>query len=1153
MASSDKEYVKGEGKELERWNPNLPVSLISVFVFLVAATIWGAYQYYRWQSRTAEASFASQLAAVADLRADQFAAWRRDRVSEARFIAGNPLLQRTGGADAEVKSWLRSLDLPAITIVERNGHIRFSTEDKINADETSGLALAASTMRTGLVTVADLHWTSHNDISMEVAAPIPGGVGAGPAGAVLTRIDPYRFLYPMICKRPIPGRTAESVLVRDGDSVILNEMYRGAVRRQLTPDIDSLKWNPTSLPGRSSASELQHFTDYRGILVLAAISPVPGTPLRIVAKMDMNEIFESRYERVRVAGPVLLVLLVGFGLALRLYWSTRENQLYRRQNGVERERRAIAERYLKLRNCVNDSVLLLDYQGRIIEANDRVVETYGYSQQELKALSIRDLRHNSESGHFAQICREVKARGFALFETVHQRKDRSTFPVEVSVRLVEANGEEFHQSIIRDITERKRVAGEAIRANRALRVLSGCNQALVRTGSEVKLLREICTTITEIGGYPLAWIGFSEDDSQKSVPARVASGLASDYLNDITVTWSEGEHGCGPTGTCIRSGAIMVCSDTQLKTEFAPWKRSADRFGLRSVIALPLRCDGSIIGALTIYASEPDAFLPEERRLIEELAGDLAFGIEVRRRELDRSRAEVALRRSEYEFKTVFECANDGIFISDLDGRILEVNQVACGNLGYSREELLSLRLKDVNCPEDAARISDRSQSVMQTAQIFEVTHVRKDGSQVPVEVNARAFEFQGAPAILGVARDITERKRVETQTALRAKELERAQNEAETANRAKSDFLTHMSHELRTPMNGVIGMTGLLLDSALTGEQREHAETIRSSADALLNMVNSILDLSKIEAGHMKFETSAFDLVACLKEVGELMAPLAGAKGVSYLFKRDVPCQWVYGDSGRVRQIVLNLLGNAIKFTEHGSVELGLTSERDCFDQPVFRISVRDTGIGIPPGNLSLIFSNFTQVDSSLVRRYEGTGLGLAISQGLAKSMGGSITVTSRLGRGSEFALKIVLPPCTPRTDGTDAGSSPPTLHPRGRRVLVAEDNPVNQKLAVRILEKFGCRVDVARNGREAVAMAERFPYDLIFMDCRMPEMDGFEASREIRSRGSVGARVPITALTAHAVAGAREECLEAGMDDFLTKPVRPADFERVLLRWSP
>jgi len=1135
---------------LVRTDRHNPIPVITLSALFAAGMVWGAYSYYQAQSRAVESGIGGQLAAVADLKVGQFAAWRRERIDEAQLIAGNPLLRQAGGSAAELETWLSSLDYPAVSVVDRNGRVRISAGGKSREAQAGNLALAKAAVRSGQVRVADLHWTPQGEISMEVAAPIPGNAGSGPDGAVVTRIDPYRSLYPMIRRWPIPSRTGESLLVPEGDTVILNEPGSGAPRR--LPDIGLPKGDSPDGSGRG----IRYFTDYQGAPVLAAVSPIPDTPLRIVAKMDVEEIYASLRERSRLAGLAWLALMAGYGLTLRMLWYARKSRMYQRQNQAERERRAIAERYAQLRSCINDSFVMADERGRITEVNDRAVETYGYSHDEMLALSIRQLAHPSGTGCTEGIWGELEARGSGLLCMVHRRKDGSTFPVEVSVRLAEVDGRRFWQSIVRDITERKRAEAEVCRANRALRVLSACSQALVRAGTEDQLLREICETVTETGGYPLAWIGFAGNDPQKSVRSVAASGPAKAYLDGIAVTWADEERGRGPTGTCIRTGAITMCADIRTNAGFAPRTKAADRSGLRSIVALPLRCGGAVIGALTIYAAEPDAFLAEERRLIEELAGDLAFGIEVRRRELERARAEAALRQSELEFRTVFEAANDAIVISDLEGRILEINEVACRRLGYGREELLGMNANDIDGSPPESRVVDRGLFHMMAGQVFEATSRRKDGSPVPVEINARGFEFKGAPAILGVARDITERKRAEAETALRAAELDRARTEAEAANRAKSEFVTHMSHEMRTPLNGVIGMTGLLLDAGLTGEQREHAEIVRDCAEDLLSMINSILDLSKIEAGRVQLECSAFDLVECLTEIGEIMAPQAAAKGLSYSFEGSAAPGWVYGDAGRLRQIVLLLVGNAIKFTERGSVELRLAGGEPDSPQPVWRISVRDTGIGIPQEKLPLLFGKFAQVDSSLVRKYEGAGLGLAISQELAQLMGGAIAVASDPGRGSEFTLTVPLAPCAPDTakpaDAVEAAGPPPTLRPRARRVLLAEDNAVNLKLGVRLLEKLGCRVDAAGNGREAVEMAGRLPYDLIFMDCRMPEMDGYEASRKIRSRARAGPRVPIVALTAHAVNGAREECLQAGMDDYVTKPVRPADLERMLRRWS-
>lgn len=705
---------------------------------------------------------------------------------------------------------------------------------------------------------------------------------------------------------------------------------------------------------------------------------------------------------------------------------------------------------------------------------------------------------------------------------------------------------------------------ELKRISRALRVLSSCSRAVIQAEDEARLFSDTCEIITDAGGYVMAWIGIKEQDEQKSVRTRAARGRGAEvYLESHGITWCDEPNGRGPTGTCIREERTAACRQSGTDPAFEPWRQRAAQNGYHSNLSLPIRSEGQVIGALSIYASEPDAFDAEETRLLEELAANLSFGVQARRRQAERDRAEAALRDSETLFRTLFEKVNDSILILDLDGGILEANVIASRRLGYTHEELLRMNVRQLDPTVPEAQQKERLATAIEAgAHMFEGLHQRKDGSEIPVEISSQMFDYHGKHAILGVARDITERKRAQQEAAERSAELERAKTAAEAANRAKSEFLTRMSHEMRTPMNGIMGMTSLLLDSPLAAEQREFAETVRRSAQGLLAVINDVLDLSTIEAGRIEIERAAFDIVDCVREAGELMAPNLRAKGLVFRYHSCVAARRVLGDFGRVRQIVLNLLDNAIKFTESGSVELRIGSSGLVEDRAVFYISVEDTGIGIAAEHPPLIFSDFGQIDSSVTRKHGGTGLGLAISRRLAELMGGTLTVSSKPGCGSEFLLSLPLPCFEEGCPGNESDSCCPLsskiLARRPRRVLLAEDNPVNRKVAVRILEKLGCLVDVAVNGRQAVEMAACFSYETIFMDCGMPEMDGYTATREIRLRQSLAAlappfRVPIVATTAHAIAGAREECLEAGMDDYIAKPIQSADLERALAKWCP
>jgi len=467
-----------------------------------------------------------------------------------------------------------------------------------------------------------------------------------------------------------------------------------------------------------------------------------------------------------------------------------------------------------------------------------------------------------------------------------------------------------------------------------------------------------------------------------------------------------------------------------------------------------------------------------------------------------------ALRQSEARFRGLIEQAVDALFIHDLEGRFIDVNQQACDSLGYTREELLTLSVPDIEENFVVGEITDAWEQMLPGIPItLKGLHRRKDGTTFPVEIRVGLFKSGERQLMLGLVRDVTERQRVEV-------EMQKAKELAEAANRAKSEFLANMSHEIHTPMNGVIGMTGLLLDTSLQPQQRDFVETIRSSSDALLTIINDILDFSKIEANKLELESHPFDLRSCVESALDLLAADAATKNLDlgYLISPQTPPA-ILGDSTRLRQIVVNLLSNAVKFTPFGEVVVSVTAQgRGQGEQggqgkqgehsptPYYEIqfAVKDTGIGIPTEQMERLFKPFSQVDASMTRRYGGTGLGLAICKRLSEMMGGKMWVESSLGGGSTFYFTVIA------QASSEAIVTQHVVLPElaGKRLLVVDDNATNRKIITLQAQSWKMQISAASCAQQALGLiCQGEQFDIAVLDMQMPEMDGLSLAAQIHS----------------------------------------------------
>lgn len=513
------------------------------------------------------------------------------------------------------------------------------------------------------------------------------------------------------------------------------------------------------------------------------------------------------------------------------------------------------------------------------------------------------------------------------------------------------------------------------------------------------------------------------------------------------------------------------------------------------------------------------------------------------------------MQRINDDYTDLFENMYDALLIIDENGKITKTNKAAKRLLGYDENsaELENLYIKDIVYPED------REKSRMYFNRLkthgfysdYEGRIITRDGVVKYLEVNSNAiFENGKFKGSRDIARDITVKKEAEL-------ELIRAKKSAEQARKAEQQFLANMSHEIRTPMNGVVGMVHLLYGTPLNPSQREFVDALKFSADSLMDIINNILDLSKIGAGEIELEQRPFNLNALLKSLIQSYQIRVKEKPISVsLQAENMPETKLIGDPTRLNQVLNNLLSNASKFTERGTIGLtvrGLQS-KDNYQWIEFR--VHDTGIGISEENLQVVFKSFKQADNTVNRKFGGTGLGLAIVKELVELQRGHISVESKLGEGSAFTVRL---PFVPTEITLQKGQAPPLEETtvaeesfENIKVLVVEDNLMNQKLVSRILKRWNCAYDIAQNGLEGLTFTQKIPYDLILMDIHMPEMDGIQATKKIRGEDqNLNQSTPIIALTAAALLEERNRVFDAGMNDFLTKPFSPNALKRTMHKW--
>ncbi len=773
------------------------------------------------------------------------------------------------------------------------------------------------------------------------------------------------------------------------------------------------------------------------------------------------------------------------------------------RESAARQLRESEERFRTVFEMAAVGIARLKPSGELIEANDQCCRIFGYPRSELLGKSFLDRTYPDDlaateqavaqllSGEVATITLEkryVQKSGAIIWGLTTATLSRHDNPVD-----------RYIVGVVKDITARKNLERQLEQLSREQRVILDTSTVGIAMICE-RRLGWVSAAMTRIFGYP------REELTGKSTKELFVSAAEYDRVG--------------------AEGYPLIMQGNEYQTEC--------RLRHQDGRSIWVHMAGRIIN--------PEDFTQGSVWSYEDIT------LRIMQEQLHRE-DEGRLRSLQIRQTTIFRNSPDLIAISEqISGRFLEVNEAFERIIGYRREEALGRTSLELGIWENwelrrqmLAALGDDPRLMNYATKLR-----RKSGELFPVLMSLEQSELDGKSCLIFSARDITEQEQGK-------EELLHARNVAEAANRAKSEFLANMSHEIRTPMAAIIGLSDLTLETALAPVQRDYLEKITASAHSLLGIINDILDLSKVEAGKLSLEMVDFSLSASLEKVANIITCQITAKELEYraITAPDVP-RYLHGDPLRLEQVLLNLLSNAVKFTHQGRIELAINLVEATAERLVLEFRVSDTGIGLSPEQSVAIFAPFTQGETSTTRQYGGTGLGLSICQRLVTLMGGEIQVESEPGNGSTFSFTVSLLPASAPEQSAPALECSDLRVIEGARLLLTEDNPINQQIARVLLTNAGFQVLVAANGLEAVelAMHTATPFDLVLMDLQMPVMDGYEATRRIRQKFS-SEELPIIAMTAYALAEERQKCLDAGMNDHLAKPIDVAQLHAKLCRW--
>jgi PAS domain S-box-containing protein len=951
----------------QKQKPPAFLPLLALFFIITISTIVIGFIYYNYQEKNLLTEKQLELSAISYLKIRQITQWRLERIGDGRFLGDNLLLVRkfseylkdTSNLQVRndiiqsLKSLTENFDYKDALLIgiRKNVRLAYPETDTLIGDHLK--PLLPGIIRERKIVLTDLHKASQvSFVHLDLVVPLidHGRNDTMVLGLLALRIDPRKVLYPLIQSWPAPSKSAETLLLRrEGDEIVyLNELrYLSHSELTLKRHVSSEKL-PAAMAVEGITGTIDGI-DYRNVPVVAAMNKIPGTTWYMVAKMDREEILSALTNQVKMIVLIIILIIITSGSFLGFIIRNQRVTFYREKYETEFERLTLIKHFDYILKFANDIILLVDKDLNIVEANDRALELYQYTREEFIGMQLEKIRATSSLSQLPINLNNVNENESATFETVHRRKDNTTFPVEISSRVITIEGSKYYQSIARDITERKIIENTLKESeNRFRKIFEESPFSILMTDKDFSIIRanqSFCN-----------FIGYREEDL-KSFTFR--NFTHPDYISNDEISLLE-----------LVSGKLPVYNTEK-------------RY---------IRNDGSIIWGSTTVS------------IIRNKKDEVQFLLVMIEDITSRKKAAAELENSVSLLKATFESTEDGLLVVNSSGEIVQFNQKFIDMWRIPGEVLATG--EDIDALEYV-----KSQLINPDTFLENVKHLYSVPEATSFDLlefaDGRFYERYSQPQKINgnsvgrvwSFRDITNQKKAEA-------DLIASKEKAEESDRLKTAFLHNVSHEIRTPMNAIIGFSTLLNDPELSEEdRRQYIEIIFQSGSQLLSIINDIVDIANVESGQARANLTEFNLNSTLRSLSDQFSIYGKQNFVSIHLKTtlsDVDST-IVTDNTKFIQILSNLINNAIKFTKHGQIDFGYVL-KDKF----LEFFVKDTGIGIPYEHHSRIFDRFYKVNSAASRQYGGTGLGLSICKGYVQLLGGEIKVESESGKGTLFVFTI-------------------------------------------------------------------------------------------------------------------------------------------------